>query len=1027
MAKTGATYYTPERVEVAIGNVDTCEWAQDVSELIMKGQPYTYVVGRDYTSAEEYVEQSDDFMWKLQPPTTIPRIYPHEARAECPVHGIEVRKINAWHPWKLDPINHPYQLQCRMGQEWYPSNKYGDGDMTSGDYPDDGDGWVAPDGRHFFFIREYASACYTGVTIPTLQSLSKAYLLTGDEKFARKGAILLARVASEYPNHDDRKDRLWAAPYGGRHPHYEWKGGGMITDLIWETFCTEEAVLAYDAFYEYMGQDPELIEFLKSKGMPIEDADDLRKYIEHYLLRAAAVALQNGAIRGNEGFPQALAMTIALVLDDYEGEHPNSQDMVDWAYSGGGHSAYVLVNQLRRDGGGHESPNYNRIKQDFIKVARLMEEVRKLHPEKFPVEKYPDIFGNDKAKAMFDYFIDLKMNNFYTPSIGDNGGIRAPRRVEPEDWNYSFIGGASVYAFDKYGDPRFARAATRYDGSFYSGDLFETYPLEEMKAALETPASQIVPQPRLLDGYGVGILESGDDANRRAVCLNYAASVGHRQQDTLNLEVFARGVDILPDLGYPFTWDYTETFDCNIMAHNTVSVGQTRGDVRVREGNACTLFASKDGVHTVTAHHAPYPPDAGICKNAAEDVDLYERTVTLVDVDETRFYVVDLFAVDGGDQHDQSWHGPLVEPKVPALNWQAQPGTLAGPDVERYAEYTDKWGRTLIDFPSFVNDIRRASIDGPATWEWDYGLDGGDMLRLHVLPVGGAKEVIMGKGSHPRRPQDWGLDYLFVRDSVEDGARSLFVTVVDPYQNEPVVRSARIISEDPLQIEVTLADGVDVIHLAIADGPSETTEHRAQGVRVVSARNGEVWRDVQVGEYAPGEGPGYVADEITALDYETREIAIPYEDGREELFAPGQALRIFNEFRTAMFRIEAARVDGETLWLTIDTTALLQRGPFTGAADGVLDVAEYFMFANGHADDNGQLASTNGVYLRGSWIGEGDSAHMVKAGARITASSSKIFTEEPVSEEVLERDFSGKVLSVWQYGVGDQVELAIVE
>ena len=122
--------------------------------------------------------------------------------------------------------------------------------------------------------------------------------------------------------------------------------------------------------------------------MPIESADVLRAYIEHYLLRAAAVALQNGAIHGNEGHHQALGMTIALVLDDYSDAHPNSRDMVDWAYHGGGHCAYVMPNLLRRDGGGHE-PNYSRIKTDFLRAADG--EIRAAHPGVRP-RAIPDIF-----------------------------------------------------------------------------------------------------------------------------------------------------------------------------------------------------------------------------------------------------------------------------------------------------------------------------------------------------------------------------------------------------------------------------------------------------------------------------------------------------------------------------------------------------------------------------------------------------------------------------------------------------------
>ncbi|MFO7947216.1 MAG: heparinase II/III family protein [Armatimonadota bacterium] len=1026
VGKTAATYYTPERIATARENVESHEWAQKELQTILDGQRQTYIIGREYCSAEDYSQQTDDFMWELQPPTTIPRVFPHETYAECPVHGTEVRKINAFHPWLIDPINHPYQIQCRLGKEWYPSNDFEKGDMTSGEFPDDGSGYLAPDGRRYYFIREYVHQCYCAVTVPTLRSLSKAWLLTGEEKYAHKGCILLARLASEYPNFDDRKDRRYVAPYGGHHPHYKWKTGGMITDLIWETFCTEAAVMAYDAFYEYMDDDPELIKFLQSKGMPVENADDLREYIEDYILRPAAEGVLNGAIHGNEGFRQALAMSIALVLDDYSDTHPNSKDMVDYTYHGGGHTAYIMVNALRRDGSGHESCGYNQIKFDFIRVAQLMEQIRSLHPDRYPRDQYPDIFATDKARSLFDHFIDLQIQRAFMPSIGDSSKIRPPRRVEPRA--YSAVGSENIYAFNRWGDPRYARACVRVNGDMYPGELFDPYPAEAITGALDDPAAEIPAESRLLSGYGVGILDSGDEENRITAALNYSALVGHRQEDNLAIGLWARGVNMLPDLGYPFTWDYRWDWDSNLMAHNTVSVGESHADRRVRVGNGCSLFASEDGVHVVTAHHHPYPEGFGHTKDAAPDVDLYERTLVMVDVADGRSYLVDLFNVRGGDQHDQSWHGPLTEPQAPDLDWQVQEtGTLAGPDVEQFEEYTDRWGRTGTNFPCYVKDVRRAELSESATWTWEYGLEEGDRLNLHILPVGGPLEAIMCSGRSPARPKDWKLDYIFARRMVQSRERSLFVTVLDAYQDEPVVKAAKVISEEPLQISVQLESGRDIITLAAPETSSRSTQHRDHGVRMVSERDGKTTRDVQIGQYAPEKGPGYLTGTINALDYPAREVAVEHSAEMETQLQPGRAVRIYNDHRSAMFRIEKVEVDDDVIRLTLDTSALLARGPVEAVEDGAMDIAEYFLYATGHAGEEGKLASTRHLFFAGSRLGEGDKARMLRGASRESSSQSRVYFAEPVTEAALAEDYAGEVVSVWQYGVGDQLEIACIQ
>jgi len=548
-AKDGRTYYTDERIVIGRANVAKYEWAKALQKRILEtGDTIKYYIGPTYTSAKKFAEQGDEFMWLLQPTTKLPRTYDVSFRTICPKCGVKVKKINVWNAWRIDPITHPYQVQCQMCSRWYPSNKYHEGDMTSGDFPDDGSGWLHT-GKRYHFMREYAHMCYGSVVVPTLRSLSQAWLLTGDATYAHKGCILLARLATEYPNYgwdhadcklENRYKRTYVGHCGGTHPHYKWKKGGMITDLIWETFCLEATAYAYDAFYDYMATDPALITFLKAKGMPIEDAAGLRRYIEDYLFRAAMNALLKGMIKGNEGFHQAAALAVALVMDDYSDRHPNSKDMVDYAYHGIGQSAYMMVNGMTRDGGGHESPNYNRIKCDFIRVAELMAEIRKRHAEKFPPSRYPDLFAHPKARGLFDYYIDVLVLDTFLPSIGDCGGIQAPSHREADSRKHSVLTGENLYAFKRYGDPRYARAATRFDGRPYGGELWEAYPADAIARAIERPESKIVRTSRLLDGYGLAILESGEWPQSRAATLNYTSLIGHRQKDPLTLQVFAR-------------------------------------------------------------------------------------------------------------------------------------------------------------------------------------------------------------------------------------------------------------------------------------------------------------------------------------------------------------------------------------------------------------------------------------------------------------------------------------------------------
>ena len=1038
-ANDGRTYFTDERIATGKENAAKYEWARAVRKRMLEtGDGISYYTGRGkYTSTLEFVTQSDEFMWVLMPPTTISRVvFPNEAKALCPVCGEKVKSISVWNPFSIDPVNHPFKVHCPMCKKWWPTNEYVEGDMTSGDLPDNGDGGIYKgpgpmNGKKFFFLRDYAHMCYGSVVIPTLKSLSEAYSLTGNRLYAHKGSILLARLAMEYPNYgwegtsfedkglENRFDRTYLGPWKNRHPHYTWKKGGMVTDLIWETFSLEPTAYAYDAFYDYLDTDPELIAFLKRKGMPIENGADLRQYIETYIFRAAMRSLQLGWIKGNEGFHQAAALAVALVMDDYGDTHPNSQDMVDYAYHGLGHSAYILVNGLHRDGGGHESPSYNRIKLDFIRVARLMEEVRKRHPERFPSGTYPDLFANPKARALFDYNMDMFINDRWWPSIGDTGGIGKPSRRK--DIVYSSLKEENLYAVQRFGDPRHARACTNTQGEFATGELWEPYPETQIRELLARPESQIDRRSRALDGYGMAILESGQQPRKHAVLLNYASLRGHRQSDDLTLGLFARGNRFLPDLGYPKTWEFRAQWDACSLTHNTVAVDETNHYPGI--GGMGRLFASVGGVHVITASHDPYPAPAKLGRKDAPRTDLFERTAIMVDVDNDRYYVVDLFAVNGGEQHDQSWHGMLVQPEAPALDWKLQDkGTLAGPDVQRFGAYTDRWGREHKKgaFSSFVNQVRRATLTAPARWAWKSGLPEGDTLHLHIVPLNGPAEVIMCEGRSPvwKGPS---LPFVIVRRQAENGAPSHFLTVLDGWQKAPVVssveaRGGRPGSGQPLAITVQRPDGYDEITLNLPDGPSLTKALRPLGVRVRSNTNGQWTRDVRIGQWQPGKTDGYRTAVIQSLDYEAQTVTLSMDRAGDADFAPGRTVRIYNDRRSGLYRIMKAARAGDALTLTLDCTALLARGPVRKAAAGQVVLDAHLTFATSKPDHKTQSA------FAGAWLGQGADALRLKGAHR----NGTLYLEKPQSAKALTDRFGGKVASAWEYGVGDSIEIARV-
>ena len=147
----------------------------------------------------------------------------------------------------------------------------------------------------------------------------------------------------------------------------------------------------------------------------------------------------------------------------------------------------------------------------------------------------------------------------------------------------------------------------------------------------------------------------------------------------MNLGLFAKGLDLLPDFGYPpvqyggwtaprAVW-YTQT-----AAHNTVAVdGQ---NTKPGTGTTTLWF---DG-NQFRAMRASGPKLIGGQQ--------YERTVALVDISESDSYVIDVFRVEGGTEHTRFLHGHFGKVAARGLS-------VAPVEQTRYGEVMRNFQRDL--------------------------------------------------------------------------------------------------------------------------------------------------------------------------------------------------------------------------------------------------------------------------------------------------------------------------------------------
>ncbi|MEG2571013.1 MAG: hypothetical protein RSA70_06220, partial [Clostridia bacterium] len=371
--KTKSTFYTAKMVAAARENVKKYDWAKaELDSATAKSEKY---IGKE--------EQLWNMVTTQELPRGITVGYRFDPNAyTCHYCGVDLRAKYGSYPYKFDPINKPWKIQCPDCQRYFPSNDFEgfyklgldengnfryelaktknaelvakgeDGYLKNVLYPEKGEGWGVDDGYGYntgnkvksnqngkdmdevwTYIAYYNhwglwhNSGVMGTFTDVLTNVRNAYLYTGDEKYGRVGAILIDRIADVYPE-------MKLAPY---YPNFSNSDGSMpcgkIIGAIWETGLANLFSYAYDAFYP-MYDDPYVVDFLHKKAVEHKfknkknTPSEIHENCESGLMREIDKGVRNADINGNFGFHQA-SMTYAAVVLDSEKE---TKAMLEWVF-----------------------------------------------------------------------------------------------------------------------------------------------------------------------------------------------------------------------------------------------------------------------------------------------------------------------------------------------------------------------------------------------------------------------------------------------------------------------------------------------------------------------------------------------------------------------------------------------------------------------------------------------------------------------------------------------------------------------
>ena len=812
--KQHSALYPSSLTARAKANIARYPWAASIAKRIVE-------------EAQPWMAFSDEQLWDQGFGATITRSHMVWSSGFCAA----CRKPVPMYDWEIDGFARPWKVRCPHCQQVFPKNDfhkfYRSGLDAHGifdpkranrsllfnlDHPDaadplhtfgvdDGEGFVDA-GHRWRFIGAYLLyAQWRQVVLGGISNLGAAYAVTGEPVYAHKAAILLDRLADVFPTFD----------FGAQGILYErarYGGGvaGYVGYAIDSAYDVRRLTLAYDQIFEAMPADSALVPFLAAQARrykldnPKASLADVRRNIEDRILRDA---LQNPKkLRTNYPGTEVALSLLKTVLAWPANREEVMADIdqiveqsvaVDGVTGEKGLTGYAII-----------APHFvgNFLEQYLRAEPGLLDGLLQRHP---------------KFRQTYRFFTDTWTARQYYPISGDCGSfaVRSPEYAGLP-LRHGEAGGphdtdppVSMFTFlwrmwKSTGDPLYLQLAHLGNGNGTDGLPYDLY--AENPEALVNDVKRVIARDGTLatapsvnkQEWRLAILRSPRHRDTGAVWLDYdsvpeSKIKNHYHYDAMNLGLFAKGLDLLPEFGYPAVqfgdWHTPQAlWHRATAAHNTVVVdgkNQFGGD------GQSTLWADGDVFRVVRASS----PGQIHGKE-------YERTVAMIDTGASDFYVVDVFRVNGGTDHAKFTHSSFGSISTAGLSLQP------GPDYGN--------GALLRNFRGDPNPAPGWSVDWKIEDRYGYLAPGANVHLRYTDLTAGAQAYTCESWTvkNATSTEEFWIPTVMVRRQSKQGPlESTFVSVLEPYQNKPLIQSIqRLPLEGPagdllVAIQVQLADG----------------------------------------------------------------------------------------------------------------------------------------------------------------------------------------------------------------------------
>jgi hypothetical protein len=299
----------------------------------------------------------------------------------------------------------------------------------------------------------------------------------------------------------------------------------------------------------------------------------------------------------------------------------------------------------------------------------------------------------------------------------------------------------------------------------------------------------------LLPGYGHASLGYGRGPDQIQAQLHFSGGYGHAHADNLQFSLFAKGSELLSDIGYSHT--KLRLWTISTIGHNTVAIDRRDQATRNSDGDLLLFVPDLKGVAAVEARgERGYPGLAQV----------YRRQLLLVRISDTDSYVVDIFRVQGGKTHDWLLHGSADADMTAECSFPL--ASRAGTMLEPGEQWIEPLGENSRFSPyGLIREVRQGASDDPFQLMFRYTdspqATAGSGVRVHLLG-GKGTDVFLGKSPRIRQSEgddrkvyDYWMPQLVARRSGAAPLRNTFVAVHEPFRGQPFLTSVRSVSLEP--------------------------------------------------------------------------------------------------------------------------------------------------------------------------------------------------------------------------------------